>query len=345
MKTITIVGGGLAGLTLGIGLRQRGIPVVIHEAGTYPRHRVCGEFISGRGQDVLNRLELAKPVVAAGSRVARTVAFFTAGRGCSAVPLPEPALCVSRYSLDAILAERFCKMGGTLLCERRWRSGHYAEGVVLASGRRLNVIKDGWRWFGLKAHASGVHLSTDLEMHLVPNGYVGLSSLPDGVVNVCGIFRTRLHETRESQPTVTGRLRGRAGSLLHEKLQTAVWQEDSICAVGGLSVQWRGSVHGSECRIGDAWTMIAPITGNGMSLAFESAELAIAPVASYAHGQNPWAETAQTVARTCEKVFGRRLTWGGWLHGGLFLPLIRTVLFPSVGRWNWLWNFSFKATR
>ena len=55
---ITIVGGGLAGLTLGIGLRQRQIPVAVWEAGNYPRHRVCGEFISGRGQQTLERLRL-----------------------------------------------------------------------------------------------------------------------------------------------------------------------------------------------------------------------------------------------------------------------------------------------
>ena len=50
MKPVTIVGGGLAGLTLGIALRENSVPVHIYEAGTYPRHRVCGEFISGRGQ-------------------------------------------------------------------------------------------------------------------------------------------------------------------------------------------------------------------------------------------------------------------------------------------------------
>ena len=55
-KPITIIGGGLAGLTLGIGLRQREVPVTIWEAGNYPRHRVCGEFISGNGQAVLERL-------------------------------------------------------------------------------------------------------------------------------------------------------------------------------------------------------------------------------------------------------------------------------------------------
>ena len=61
-KPITIVGGGLAGLTLGIGLRRRGVPVTVWEAGHYPRHRVCGEFISGRGQETLSRLGLREVI-------------------------------------------------------------------------------------------------------------------------------------------------------------------------------------------------------------------------------------------------------------------------------------------
>src|SRR5579883_1488023 len=74
---ITIVGGGLAGLTLGIGLRQRGVPVTVWEAGHYPRHRVCGEFISGRGQETLARLGLREKLEQAGVISARTAAFFS----------------------------------------------------------------------------------------------------------------------------------------------------------------------------------------------------------------------------------------------------------------------------
>src|SRR5580692_8539854 len=76
-KPITIVGGGLAGLTLGIGLRQRGVPVAIWEAGHYPRHRVCGEFISGKGQGTVLRLGLQELLLQAGAVPARTAAFFS----------------------------------------------------------------------------------------------------------------------------------------------------------------------------------------------------------------------------------------------------------------------------
>src|SRR5271168_1714580 len=96
-KPITIVGGGLAGLTLGIGLRQREIPVSIIEAGHYPRHRVCGEFISGRGRQSLGRLGLEDLLARAGAIPAQSAAFFTATRGTAPCELPDRALCLSRF--------------------------------------------------------------------------------------------------------------------------------------------------------------------------------------------------------------------------------------------------------
>ena len=79
-KSITIVGGGLAGLTLGLGLRERGVPVTLWEAGHYPHHRVCGEFVSGRGLESLDRLRLRRLLEDAGAVTASTAAFFEIGR-------------------------------------------------------------------------------------------------------------------------------------------------------------------------------------------------------------------------------------------------------------------------
>src|SRR5499427_3548848 len=96
---ITIVGGGLAGLTLGIGLRRHEVPVTILEAGRYPRHRVCGEFISGGGLEVLNQLKL-RPLLEDAGAVPAVTARFISGSNCSPMRrLAAPALCLSRYSL------------------------------------------------------------------------------------------------------------------------------------------------------------------------------------------------------------------------------------------------------
>ena len=118
-RPVQIIGGGLAGLTLGIGLRQQGIPATIHEAGNYPRHRVCGEFISGRGQETLARLDLQKLLEAAGAVPARTAAFFTATQSAAPRPLPASALCLSRFTLDQLLADEFQKLGGELRVNTR----------------------------------------------------------------------------------------------------------------------------------------------------------------------------------------------------------------------------------
>src|SRR4051812_539379 len=106
-KPITIIGGGLAGLTLGLGLRQRQIPVTVIEAAHYPRHRVCGEFICGLGNEVLERLGLEDILSHAGAREART-AMFQSTRAASPVrPLPARAVSISRFVLDAELAAEF----------------------------------------------------------------------------------------------------------------------------------------------------------------------------------------------------------------------------------------------
>src|SRR5713101_7388485 len=114
LKPITIIGGGLAGLALGIGLRKQGIPVTVMEAGHYPRHRVCGEFVSGRGQAVLERLGLRDSFLGADAIPARTAAFFSDRMQSPPRPLLPPALCLSRFKMDALLAEHFRKLGGEL---------------------------------------------------------------------------------------------------------------------------------------------------------------------------------------------------------------------------------------
>ena len=342
-ETITIAGGGLAGLTLGIGLRQRGVPVTLWEAGHYPRHRVCGEFISGEGQNTLARLGLLHGLQIAGACPAVSAAFFSGKIRVAAYTLPVAALCISRYVLDQWLAREFIRLGGELRVGTRWR-GAFGSGVVRAGGRRAQPSVDGWRLFGLKVHARDIALDADLEMHFVPSGYVGLCRLADGEVNICGLYRSRT-----TVPDLAQRWRdwlgGPANSVLHARLAVARLDEASLCSVAGLCLQPQHATQQAECCIGDALTMIPPVTGNGMSMAFESAELAIEPLAQFSGGDLTWSQAQLQIARACNHQFTRRLRWAGYLQQGLFHPSVCSPLLYLAAHSARFWQGIFKRTR
>jgi 2-polyprenyl-6-methoxyphenol hydroxylase-like FAD-dependent oxidoreductase len=341
---ITIIGGGLAGLTLGIGLRQHGVPVTLWEAGRYPRHRVCGEFISGRGQDSLARLGLLEKFQDAGARPATTAAFFSEHVSTPARALPEPALCLSRHIMDELLAREFRALGGDLRENERYRGQESGPGIVRASGRRAQATDEGWRLFGLKAHVRKVSLTADLEMHLSSAGYVGLCRLSRNEVNVCGLFRSAkpVPDLAEKWKEWLG---GPIGSPLHQRLAKAEFDENSFCSIAGLSLQQHRAAGSNECSIGDALTMIPPVTGNGMSMAFESAELAIEPLVSHSRGGILWEHAARRIAGACDAAFARRLHWAALLQRGMLTPRISRPLLWLAPRCGWLWRGLFWRTR
>lgn len=330
-------------MALGIGLRRCGVPVVLHESGNYPRHRVCGEFISGRGEGTLARLGLRELVEQAGCVGARTSAFFSTTSSTAPRQLPSPAICLSRFTLDDALAKKFRELGGELF-EGSRLSGNFGEGVVRASGRRAQTEKSGARWFGLKIHARNIKLSADLEMHLSPQGYVGLCKINGGEVNICGLFRKSPGENSKSQNS-RELLRGVEDSPLRLRLADAVFDEASFCAIAGLSLQPEKAGSREGICVGDSITMIPPVTGNGMSMAFESAGAAIAPLASWSRGEFSWEETRLKIACDCDRLFARRLAWAKWLQKLILTPALQNPLVALAGRSELIWRMAFKYTR
>jgi 2-polyprenyl-6-methoxyphenol hydroxylase-like FAD-dependent oxidoreductase len=340
-KPITIAGGGLAGLTLGIGLRQRQVPVTIVEAGRYPRHRVCGEFICGLGNSVLAKLRLDEILGRCGAIEATTALFQGESVASPVRRLPTRAVCLSRFVLDAELSREFERLGGRLEQNQRRREADFGEGVVRATGRRLKTKEKDWRWIGLKFHARNVNLVADLEMYLGRNGYVGVCRLPDNEVNVCGLFR---------RPAGNGSLTGDpktfllgANRHLRHRLEGAEILEDTFCSVAGLSLE-PATARPEECCVGDALTMIPPVTGNGMSMAFESAGLALDPLLAYSEGTISWIQVRENIARRYATAFTGRLRWAGWLHRFLFSRIFG-VLGPPALRSELVWRTLFRHTR
>lgn len=311
--SIEIVGGGLAGLALGAALRRVGVPVTIFEAGDYPRHRVCGEFLTGLDDETIACLNLG-PMLAGAPRH-RTVAWCRHGRPVRMQTLPSPAIGLSRHTLDARLAEEFVRLGGELRTRTRIVDGAAPPGRIFATGRRRGPPQ----WLGLKVHARGLALAADLELHLGRDAYVGLSPVEDGAVNLCGLFRLREEARGERSALLLAHLRAAGLAPLADRLEPATIEEVSFCAVAGLSFGC-GPARAERLVIGDAFAMIPPFTGNGMAMAFQSAALALEPVLAYARGEAGWEDTCRAVHVCLRRRFRFRLASAGTLHAFLFSP-------------------------
>jgi menaquinone-9 beta-reductase len=133
--------------------------------------------------------------------------------------------------------------------------------------------------------------------------------------------------------------------VLHARLAGARFDEDSFCSVAGLCLRPQRATERTECCVGDALTMIPPVTGNGMSMAFESAELAIKPLTRFSRGELSWAGAQASIARACDQRFTSRLRWAAGVQRALFQPLVRGVLLFAAGKSECLWRAIFARTR
>ncbi len=303
---ITIVGGGLAGLSLAAALRRHEVPVTVLEAGTYPRHRVCGEFISGVSNETLTGLGIIDLFDDAHRH--RSLAWYENGRLVHRDEFKNPALGISRYVLDERLREQVEALGGNV------RTGHRAlpelrDGYVWTAGRRPRKGP----WIGLKAHVKIPVNSADLEMHGGNNGYVGLAGVEDSWTNICGLFRLDRALKADGTNLLAAYLEAGGNREIADVLRGSEWRAGSFSAVAGFELGRQPPFPGL-LTLGDAESMIPPFTGNGMSMAFQAAECALGPLIAYAQGTQSWQCAANTIRAAVRKKFRRRLAVAGALH-------------------------------
>src|SRR5580704_460027 len=100
---LVVVGGGPAGTSAAITCARTGARVLLLERGRFPRHKVCGEFVSAESLSLLSDLLTTQhaTLFSESVRVPRARIFLD-GRMLHA-PVDPPAASISRLDLDAAL--------------------------------------------------------------------------------------------------------------------------------------------------------------------------------------------------------------------------------------------------
>src|SRR6202050_5077134 len=105
---VLILGGGVAGCAASIALARKGRGVTLIEREPTPRHKVCGEFLSGEALEDLHALGI--DVASLGAVPIDNVRLAAVGRAAEA-PLPFPAASLTRKSLDTALIAKAVAVG------------------------------------------------------------------------------------------------------------------------------------------------------------------------------------------------------------------------------------------
>ena len=258
MSAVDVIGGGPAGAMAAIAARHDGAEVRVFEKSAFPRHKVCGEFLSPDILTLLRRAGCEDEFLSLRPAVIRTMDLHFGSR-LVRHPLPKPAFGLSRYALDRLLLDRAVALGSQVVRETRTPRAPQRP-VVLANGRTTQG-RTGERLFGFKAHYRGSAVDDSVALFFFEGCYVGVSAVENDEINICGLAPERLLRDCAFQPD---RLLERCAPL--QSRMEGVERVFDWLTTGPLVPGWP-PLEASEpltYPAGDALGFIDPFTGSGI---------------------------------------------------------------------------------
>ena len=364
-KEVLILGGGLAGLTAAIHLSKLGLQVTVIEKNGYPKHKVCGEYISN---EVLPYFEwLGIDILKINPTSITKLQFSTQNGTTITTELPLGGFGISRYALDFYLYNKAIANGCIFLQETVenviFDNDEFtittSIGTVLKSkmvlgafGKRSNMdvklnrnfIQKKSHWLAIKSHYTGDFPNDLVGLHNFNGGYCGVSKVENNAVNICYITNYETYKlyknNEEFQKLVLSE--NQHLKILFEK-STLIFEKP--LTIGQISFDKKETVENHILMVGDTAGLIHPLCGNGMAMAIHSAKIASELVINYYDSKIP---SRVSLEKQCVKQwkfhFAKRLRTGRLIANLLQKSHIASILMRILVQFPFLLSIIIKKT-
>lgn len=321
---MVIVGGGLAGSTCALRLAREGARVAIIEKSAFPRDKPCGEGLLPHGVDRLKALGLREVLEKASAQRFRGILYRAHGLEAPG-DFKDGAFGrgVRRKILDAEVQRAALAAGDVELVSARVEDVSQTDGRVTArlapgsdataiSGRVL-IGADGPKSrtrhaigldqgppkrarYAIRRHfelAPGTPMPERVEVNVCDGYELYLTPATDGTVGLAALCEhATMRDGTGDKGARLDALIANAPAPLRNRLAGSK-PASAALACGPLRVRTKGVFAGRTILVGDASGYVDALTGEGMSLALATGELASAAVANVLKGGSPSAAFKQ----------------------------------------------------
>jgi flavin-dependent dehydrogenase len=328
-----IIGGGLAGLSLSIQLKKSGHSVVLIEKNEYPFHKVCGEYISMESWGFIKSLGLDLDKMHL-PRIHQL--HVTAHRGFKiGSPLALGGFGISRYTLDAELAE-IAKKTGVLLMEQcsathvkaeneiyqiETTKGNFRCRLVCGSYGKIEPAfiersqpKAKGNYIAVKYHIKTPFPDNLIELHNFDGGYCGISRVDKQVTCLCYLTTTKnLNRNNNDIKTLEKNVLMK-NPFLKKYFTESEFLFEKPLAISQIGFRKKHTYKSDVLLLGDAAGAIAPLCGNGMSIALRSSKIISASISLYLHNKISKKDLIKQYTDAWNKHFSLRIKTGYYLQ-------------------------------
>ena len=362
---VIIIGGGLAGLCNAIHLSKLGKKVLLIEKNEYPKHKVCGEYISNEVLPYLDFLEV-NPFDSGAVRI-NNFQLSTTKSNIISAKLPLGGFGISRYTLDLVLSEKAKENGVTILqdvvlnitflkdffqVETKDNNIFTSKITIGAFGKRSlldvkmgrNFIQKKSPYLGVKIHVKGNFKEDLVALHNFKGGYCGVSKVENNAINLCYITNyatfKQYKNIEDFQEQVVFK-----NNYLKEIFHSSEALFEKPLSISQISFETKKPVENHILMCGDSAGMIHPLCGNGMSMAIQSAQLASNLILNYFNGEiETRKELEKQYIRQWKRKFSLRLKAGHFIAMLFRKDTIASVLLQILKKLPFLLPIIIKQT-